>query len=193
MPIVRKADGSIHVYDVDCIIDGVDCSNGLKLREHSYWSNPLSLGINYLIYKNPMQIAWVGDYADDDAKTSVIIEKTGDDLYKMVWCDERIKSKKLISPGLEMAGKFLVNHTKKQYINCDEYYNVSSTIIAEKYPRCIYPLSLLTALGNGMGGGDYHGTSIELVGTWAWNVISLEDNPPEGYELFTITDGFIDD
>ena len=45
----------------------------------------------------------------------------------------------------------------------------------------IHPLPLLTAEGNGRGGGDYYGSDMELVGTWARDVISVERQVPEGY------------
>lgn len=45
----------------------------------------------------------------------------------------------------------------------------------------IHPLPLLTAIGNGLGGGDYYGINTDDVGTWAWNEISVEDEPPVEY------------
>ena len=42
-------------------------------------------------------------------------------------------------------------------------------------------IHLLTAEGNGRGGGDYNGPDLELVGTWARDVISVEGLVPEGY------------
>ena len=40
---------------------------------------------------------------------------------------------------------------------------------------------LLVAEGNGRGGGDYHGINQIIVGTWARDVISVENNIQEGY------------
>ena len=52
---------------------------------------------------------------------------------------------------------------------------------------CMHPLSLLTAIGNGYGGGDYRSPTLastfELVGYWAWDEINITDNIPENYEL----------
>ena len=47
-----------------------------------------------------------------------------------------------------------------------------------------HPLPILTAVGNGDNGGDYHGNHQELVGTWADDVISSEDEIPEGCSAF---------
>ena len=42
----------------------------------------------------------------------------------------------------------------------------------------LHPLSLLTAEGNGRGGGDYNGPNMDMVGTWARDVISMENEAP---------------
>lgn len=56
-----------------------------------------------------------------------------------------------------------------------ENYNVKKWII--------YPVSLLTAIGNDLGGGCYEGkTSHEEVGTWTYDLLSIEDEVPEGYK-----------
>ena len=52
----------------------------------------------------------------------------------------------------------------------------------EKRITNIFPVNLLVALGNGLGGGDYHGLSEELVGCLAGYHIELDDEIPEGYE-----------
>jgi hypothetical protein len=68
--------------------------------------------------------------------------------------------------------KYIVNHTKKQYIS--------------KENREIHPLPLLTAEGNGMGGGDYRGSNEMEVGSWARDCISLEKEIPIGFEELTL-------
>lgn len=63
------------------------------------------------------------------------------------------------------------------YLDCDKYK-----------ARCnnndwiLHPLPLLTAVGNGLGGGDYYGINKDQVGGWAWCTISVEDDIPVGYE-----------
>jgi hypothetical protein len=44
-----------------------------------------------------------------------------------------------------------------------------------------HPLPLLTAEGNGRGGGDYRGES-PLIGSWARDVISVETEAPTDFE-----------
>ena len=39
----------------------------------------------------------------------------------------------------------------------------------------------MTAEGNGAGGGDYYGSNEILVGSWARDVISIDEEIPENY------------
>ena len=49
----------------------------------------------------------------------------------------------------------------------------------------LHPLSLLTAVGNGRGGGDYPENRVDyyMVGAWAGNTLEITDKVPDGYEL----------
>jgi hypothetical protein len=69
---------------------------------------------------------------------------------------------------------YLVNETKGLYV---DYEKVKPTT---KWGHRIDPLPLLTAEGNGRGGGDYEGRNMKLVGSWARDVIYVTDNLPEG-------------
>ena len=58
----------------------------------------------------------------------------------------------------------------------------------------LHPLTLLTAVGNGMGGGDFNGKTREMednVGIWAWNLLEIKDTKPLGYNEVEYT--FIED
>ena len=114
---------------------------------------------------------WCGDYADDQA------------IHHYIWnCDNE---KSLPNPEeFTLDGKFIINHSRKEYIDCDKYKERS----LDKDGWCIHPLPLLTALGNGRGGGDYYENcpNVEQVGCWAGDLISVEDSKPEGFEELTI-------
>ena len=144
---------------------------GMKLLEHSWWKNSFVNTICKMIFENPAHIIWMGDYANDviDENNSQLKEK-----YKKVW-GEKVKSQGVKKDILLLDGLYLVNHTKKEYINCDEYKKRCLT----KDGWCIHPLPLMTALGNGQGGGDYFGQNEEIVGYWAGDEISIEKEPPE--------------
>ena len=70
---------------------------------------------------------------------------------------------------------------ERKYINCSTYYKNSE--MTEKW--CLHPLPIMTCIGNGLGGGDYSSptddSTEEYVGYWAWDEISIEDQPPANY------------
>ena len=82
-----------------------------------------------------------------------------------------------------VAPRYLCNSIAKEYIDLralplewsDDTVSVS-----------VFPLGLLLAMGNGLGGGDYYGTNTELVGTWTpySSGIHFEDEIPQGYDSF---------
>jgi hypothetical protein len=72
-------------------------------------------------------------------------------------------------PG-ETKYKYLVNHTKTEYVDMN------------KLPNSIHPLPLLVSEGNGRGGGDYNGDNIELCGKWARDIISFDDSILDDYK-----------
>ena len=154
-----------------------DYDNGLKLMEHSYISNDFVESIVKRLLNNPMRIAWVGDYAEEE---DFVKNSTHKDLIDFVNVERNndIFKKGKFNPVKDMENSsslFMINHTKKIYIDMSFY--LASNIVSDKskwnYGRCVHPLPLLTALGNGKGGGDYRGPNKELVGTWAGDLIEF--------------------
>ena len=139
-------------------------NNGMKLIEHSYIDSQFMCAVEFLLcplgmfYKT--RIVWAGDYANPEPGS----EKN---LHHLSEGKEYLTSHSLDFCMMMKPYKFIVNHTKKQYVT--------------KTGRVFHPLSLLTAEGNGRGGGDYHGSSEDLVGTWARDVISVEMAEPPNY------------
>ena len=137
-------------------------NNGYKLTEHSYIGNNFMEAVESLICPTGMfyksRIVWAGDYAD--------VEPCGKSLYQLV--DDRPESTPHVE--LNIYGKpgmseylYVVNHTKQEYMFKGQH---------------LHCLSIMTAEGNGRGGGDYDGPGMELVGTWARDVISVEKEAP---------------
>ena len=56
----------------------------------------------------------------------------------------------------------------------------------DTWEMCINPLPLLTACGNGRGGGDYHDCypDYDKVGIWAFDLIECTDVCPEDYAQY---------
>jgi hypothetical protein len=139
--------------------------NGAKLMEHSYIGNNFVSVVESLLSPEGMfykcRLVWAGDYADEG--------DDGKNLYS-----NAIESELKCSVGLPTvnmsAYRYIVNHTKKLYVDKNLEFEDN-----------IHPLTLLTAEGNGRGGGDYRGASEDLVGIWARDVISLEKTQPDGF------------
>jgi hypothetical protein len=145
--------------------------NGLKLMEHSYLGNnyisTFEWGLSPAGPYHKTRVVWAGDYADPEPGKE-------DTLYKM--CDEY----GMIRPAKKETTnyRFVVNHTKRLFVD--------KTKVPSRDGYTLHPLPILTCEGNGRGGGDYHGDS-PLVGSWARNVISVEESAPEGYEEISFT------
>ena len=82
--------------------------------------------------------------------------------------------------NFKMDGTVLCNHTRRIFMDCDKYHEALKGKDEDGW--VVHPLPLLTAVGNGQGGGDYFADSDrDCVGTWAGDLISVEDEAPEGY------------
>lgn len=144
---------SAHSYD-----------NGMKLMEHSYIKNTFVSAFEYLISPDGpyhmSRVVWAGDYADKEPDSELNLHEMADN-----------NSSKLQSPEMNSTTcyRYIVNHTKKQYVDKNHL------------EHNIHPLPLLTAEGNGCGGGDYHGHHEELCGTWARDLLSVDSVCPLEY------------
>jgi hypothetical protein len=167
-----------------------DYGQGLKLMEHSWIGNKFVGSVMRLLtkdnrwYKKPL--VWCGDYYGEKNTDEVgYYDKTRDD-NKVFTEDSMSEAEQLCS--------VIVNHTKKEYVllldEKDEDKKKSllllNVIEENEFEWIINPLPLLCALGNGRGGGDYHGTNEDMVGYWANDIISVEKEIPEGYKQLKI-------
>ena len=150
-----------------------------KLMGHSWWNNDMVAAICQKIYKHPMRVAWMGDYGNMGVMPNGLSIDLVDKLYTLCWGDYATYAPLSRKDGLCFLnnGKYLINHTAKTYVDCTEYYYDN----CDKDGWLIHPLPLLTAIGNGQGGGDYGGVNADDVGLWAWDEISIEDEPRYEY------------
>lgn len=159
------------------IVSPMDYRDGFKLMEHAYGGDTVRHVMSD-IQENPSRVWWVGDYSDTpDANGRV----TAPEIYAFAWSEKRKGSMKEI-PKLNYYKGYLVNHTKRCFVCLDEYYKEIEKSCGSMY-NSIAPLPMLTAIGNGNGGGDYYNEypSAEDVGAWAGDLISWESQKPEGY------------
>ena len=160
----------------------VSCFNGLKLMEHSWIKNSFMRAIESLLipggkwHKHP--IVWAGDYADNEPEQNInlhtIVSGGGEEGEGIDGC---IIPKPLTQKQSD-SFRFIVNHTKKTFVD--------KTAVPDRDGWIIHPLSLLTAEGNGSGGGDFRGNDPKkLIGSWARDIISIEKKAPADFkEIF---------
>jgi len=147
-----------------------DYDNGLKLMEHSWMGNNFVRTVEHLLSPgqpwHKCRLTWSGDYGD----------RTGE-LYPE---NDKGKIKPLIS---EHDYKYILNHDKKMFVDKENTTGFTPQWINDSERNDewkIHPLPLLTADGNGRGGGDYYGYDPDdIVGSWAGDRISVSDLAPE--------------
>lgn len=152
---------------------------GAKLMEHSYVGNPLVQDMEELLatkFKG-YPFVWVGDYADEveiNGENKDIYTEANRFIYKDYEGNSEAKTYRYLELKRELKHekhhyKYLFNKTKKQYCVIPEMVDGK---------HAIHPLPLLTADGNGRGGGDYR-LEDERVGSWAFDKIGATDNPQD--------------
>ena len=88
-------------------------------------------------------------------------------------------------------GWYLINHSTNEYVDLGKFRKENGWVESwmdrdgqkVSYWMAIHPLPLLTACGNGRGGGDYHEEypDYDLVGIWAFDLIEFSDYKPVGF------------
>ena len=142
------------MYDTHAI------GNGLKLMEHSYLDNDYCKHIISLLHNNPSKLIWLCDYHEPDDITKHTWETTQEnDSYKAL-------------DDFEDNDYWIINHTKKLYIDIKKLYEIYFTNSADSW--YIHPIPLLcNSDTQALGGGDY-GPEDSRRATWCEDIISTE-------------------
>ena len=146
--------------------EGAEYGSGSKLLEHSYKHNPFVGAICELLKKDWAgdRIAWIGDYHESGEVGDI---PTWEEAEAQGYTEKSLLAK--TNPE-----GFLNNRTKGISIDMSK--------LTYQYPGEeeegweLHPLSLLTACGNGRGGGDYsNGDQMQdqVIGTWAGDEFSF--------------------
>ena len=164
---------------------------GAKLMEHAYYGVPYADAVCAQLRRptyeyngdsfEPSRFAVVGDYygdwdgfdaLDEEYKLlcQVVWSRWGDALEKPLQVRQ--------SPWRTYGGEcsiYMLNSTKHECIKVEP-----DDIVNQE----INPLFLLCAVGNGCGGGDYHGSDEDLCGSWAFDMVEIAElkEPPMGYK-----------
>lgn len=168
IPVIKRGNKLRRVYSHDF-------DNGLKLLEHSYINNNFVNVIANNLIDNPAQLYWCGDYADEGDFVSPSIFNR---IYGYAWMQKRKDRTTLEDINEDFDWNkdwYYINLTKRVYIK------------VPKPGDWIYsPISLLTAIGNGRGGGDYWGDN-QMIGAWAGDKVYLsETKPNDKFEDITV-------
>ena len=170
-----------------------DYDSGLKLTEHSHCGNRFVETVMAQLLNNPGRLAWIGvyheegDFAELNPGLPKIVEKR---FYKHYESEHDYCTGKHVShyskpeEVKERQGRFILNHDKKCYIDMEEYEkdNLTCTIDDDCH---FHPIPLLTAVGNGRGGGDFSGIGEEDIGSWAGDLLEVRNAKPNGYRNVT--------
>ena len=175
------------------VLDAWSYENGAKLMEHSWLGNEFVNAVISRIEKRPARVAWVGDYSDDTDNNDLKCDRK---VFDTCWGENSTTSKVTIFDkslfcveseepfdGIEIVGTgYFVNHTKSQYIDLKQYAQEARC----SHGWVVNPLPLLTAVGNGLGGGDYRGINTSMVGYWYLDKLEFtRDSAPKNYANVT--------
>lgn len=157
-------------------LSSYDTNNGAKLMEHSYIGNYYVMNAEKILFRKPMCVAWIGDYAEEEDTEDTLLKK----MIKKVWNEPDVTAE---TPTV-IRGEFgrivddnlyLINLSKYEKVDLYEWHTKHTE---PKYGSCVHPLPLLTAVGNGRGGGDYSAES-NFIGYWAGDLIVVVDYADE--------------
>ena len=174
-------DKAKHIYDNNDPNCWGSCFSGLKLMEHSWLGNDFVNGVLEAIWDKPARVAWVGDYADDEYDFDEYYTKA---VYEAVWGEKKAPELPFDEvPSIHKAG-FIANHERGEYVDLERY--AKAAVVTPKWDEgnvwVTHPLPLLTAMGNGRGGGDYSGVNEKAVGLWAMDLLSFTEERPIGMD-----------
>ena len=115
-----------------------------------------------MLYLKAWKKIWAGDYADHE-------ENEENNLYYLMDNYNNKYFEPIMHSNDMNNYKYIVNHTKKMYV----IKKINDT------DNNIHPLPLLVL--DKYNNDDYFGNNNELCGTWAKDIISIEENIPEDY------------
>ena len=153
------------------VLDPNMYKDGSKLMEHSWLGTEFTNTVLTMLTYKPEKVYWVGDYTQDMPEIFDKCWDCADDNtfhYKL--------ESKVIYENEELVG-YLLNHTKHEYVSLLEYQD--KVFDLSEWAKDFYfahPLPILTATSNGLGGGDYNGNCMDMVGWWEGDEIEYTED-----------------
>jgi hypothetical protein len=144
-----------------------DYGNGLKLLEHSYVGAGVIDAVMQLLATTwkGRRMVWAGDYADPERDTD-------NNLYALMTAERKITPRMGFS-GDTSPRRYLLNHDRRTFVDIE-------TAPVDSFGVRLHPLPLLTAEGNGRGGGDFHKAD-PRIGLWARQRLEASHGVPAAY------------
>mmetsp|Transcript_107097 Transcript_107097/g.160109 ORF Transcript_107097/g.160109 Transcript_107097/m.160109 type:complete len:284 (+) Transcript_107097:76-927(+) len=201
--IIVNLDTKVYV-DPMYIRESRNRNHGIKLCEHIHFGSAVVRSVEKLLAEGgdwyKARIVWAGDYADYEPGHGILFVEpqegqegqggqtnNNDNSSNGEEGNQRIEPANLyrlfkssdwgtLLENLEVATnhyRYIVNHDTNEFVD----------IVRAKRGCFYHPLALLTADGNGLGGGDYcdgeDNFNSDLIGEWARDHISVQDSHPE--------------
>ena len=152
-------------------MEWLESSMFLKLMESAWIDNEFVRTIEHLIYQEWFgdRVIWAGDYMDAGRFLPADASKKEKKLTLYDYAQKKFKKRRIMKKVPYY--RFLVNHSKLQYVDKDK--------VRDNDGWRVHPLPILTAASNGQGGGDYFAESGQsYVGTWCGDCIAVAHDPP---------------
>lgn len=174
--------------------------SGLKLTEHSYVGSKFVNKVLASLVDEPGRLCWLGDYAEKEDFKRLVVDKAlagmmlaSMDMFAAEEDDEEnlyLHYSKEAAPDVD--ARFVVNHSKKEYVDMKRYEEAAPE---DRFGMKLHPIPLLTAVGNGKGGGDYRGSNMDLIGRWCCDEIQTAKDASglKGYNDITEYCAFVED
>lgn len=189
-PIILSDDGQIVAH-----LNSHEYSAGLKLMEHSWLGNDFVAVVEALLASDgARRLVWAGDYADPEPGTEDNLSCMAQDNPVRFDCPALNSAPYMepVTPNAELPVKvtteshpFIVNVDRQEYVDKAEVPAVKPYWDPAR-AWTIHPLPILTAEGNGRGGGDYRG-HWPHVGRWARERIYVGATVPDGFAKLDVS------
>ena len=156
-------------------------NSGSKLVEFGEMMSSISREVLHRLKdaRTKKQMIWVGDYSNDTEGESGLKNA----LYEIAWGNKETQKEAGVSNvSKQDASMIYFNKMYGEDVYICANHRLKSFVRCRVYDRFFAPI-LLTALGNGAGGGDYWYDKSEEVGAWALDRISIHGGGVESFKI----------
>ena len=158
----------------------------LKLTEHS-WNGNSDLAevmreVQRLTFMagTEIRVAWVGDYSRHWYEPGDDKADIHEEAYALAWGEYAAVEPTRGHPAY--GWMYAVNDDLREAVGILGVDRSGALeMLHSPWWMCAWPI--LNAVGNGEGGGDYHGPNEDLAGTWAYDRQRILHDVPKGYRL----------